>query len=246
MKVFFLSLTVLLAPLWVVADTKIHKEIEDKILSAGVPKASLYRMLDRMNANKGLTSSQRVYSCKNKEETNLRPCVKKERTYYFKDIEIKSHRYIVSIDFTLPSTHKRFYFIDLETGDVSKEYVSHGKGSGKDAYAEVFSNTPDSKMTSLGTYYVGERYTGGHGVTLRLYGLDNSNDTAYERDIVFHKARYADETFFEKIDPKTKQKYQRLGLSEGCPAISHKVMDRYLPLLENGGLIDHHHDNFTP
>lgn len=238
MKLFALLLFVLSAR----ADFELSDSLKEKILKQGVPQASLEKILDWMKGKYGSSFSQRVYSCKDKEPTNLRPCEKEARTYFFKDVKISEARYVVSIDYRAPSTEKRMYFIDLKTGLVEKNYVSHGKGSGE-LVASKFSNEPDSKMTSLGVYLVGERYVGNHGESLRMYGLEQSNDAAYERDIVMHGADYADPKFFEKINPKTKLPYGRLGVSQGCPAITYALMKKYLPLLENGGIVDHYYGN---
>lgn len=221
-------------------------EIQEKIISQGVPRASLMRILDWMQGKHGTTSNQRVYQCKNKPASYVRPCPQDARTFYFKDVSIKPHRYAVSVNFTLPSTVKRFYLIDLQTGAVEAQYATHGKGSGRGAIAERFSNVLDSNTTSLGIYLLGEVYRGDHEETIRMYGLERTNDQAYDRDIVLHSAEYADEKFFQRIDPNTGKKYTRLGLSNGCPAINEKAMKAYLNLLKEGGLIDHHHDAFTP
>lgn len=222
------------------ADFQVDASIKEKIIAQGVPSASLEKIIDWMSGKHGTTSVQRVYSCKKLEITNLKPCDYDDRVPYTKEVSIVSHRYAVSIDFSLPSTKPRLYFIDLKTGNVETTLVTHGKGSG-DLYATKFSNVLNSGTTSLGIYKVGEKYKGSHGETLRLYGLENSNDAAYERDIVMHGADYADPKFFKRINPKTKMPFTRLGLSQGCPAVAYPIIRKYLPLLENGGMIDHYY-----
>lgn len=128
------------------------------------------------------------------------------------------------IDYSLPSTQKRFWLFDLKKSKLLLEdFVAHGKNTGENV-AQVFSNTPGSLQSSLGLFRAGSRYTGKHGTSLRLIGLEPGfNDAAYERAIVIHGADY--------VDPKFIQKHQRLGRSFGCPALSPesagKVIDQF-------------------
>ncbi|RYD71196.1 MAG: murein L,D-transpeptidase catalytic domain family protein, partial [Sphingobacteriales bacterium] len=110
------------------------------------------------------------------------------------------------------SKQKRLWVIDIEKKDVLyNTYVSHGKRSGNE-YAKQFSNRQDSNMSSPGFYVTKETYTGKHGLSLKLDGLDEGfNTNARERCIVMHGAEYASESTIEKLG--------FLGRSEGCPAI---------------------------
>lgn len=60
--------------------------------------------------------------------------------------EFSNRRFLTIIDYTEPSTSKRLFLIDLDSGDVKRLLVSHGKNSGK-LYATRFSNRPDSFET---------------------------------------------------------------------------------------------------
>lgn len=126
------------------------------------------------------------------------------------------------IDFSLPSSQKRLWIIDINSGEIIHfGYVSHGRNSGN-LFAEKFSNINSSYMSSLGFYLTGETYQGKHGYSLRLDGLESGfNDKARERAIVIHGADYAQEDFIHKTG--------RLGRSLGCPA---------LPLSETRVVID--------
>lgn len=106
---------------------------------------------------------------------------------------------------------------------IVRDYVSHGAGSdpGKTGKASRFSNTPESHMTSLGLYRIGERYkspTKGW-FARRLDGLlTRWNSNARTRAVVMHPADYVREG--------------AVGRSLGCPAVRQPVMDR----LEKEGL----------
>ncbi len=76
---------------------------------------------------------------------------------------------IVSIvDFSLPSSRKRLFVIDLKNFKVLfNTYVAHGRNSGKE-FANQFSNDPESFKSSLGFYITKDTYSGAHGFSLHL------------------------------------------------------------------------------
>ena len=135
---------------------------------------------------------------------------------------LNEKRIISIIDFSKPSTEKRFYTIDLAKGKVLYHtYVAHGKNTGENM-ATKFSNRQHSNQSSLGFYVTGETYVGSKGYSLRLDGKDPSyNDNIRSRAVVMHDADYVSESWIKR--------YGRLGRSQGCPAlpkeISRKVID---------------------
>jgi hypothetical protein len=225
----------------------IAPEIIAHILEQGVPALSLQRILNVMEGSWGQSQMQSVYRCHDFKEDSIKPCSKSERYPFQTLIELRPFRYAISIDYSLPSTEKRLYFIDFSTGDVEKQLVAHGIGSGDGLYATEFSNVMDSRMTSLGMFLIQGSYRGSHGETMRLYGLESTNNEAYNRDIVLHGAWYAEADFMKKKNPKTDKPYDRLGLSYGCPAVPRPVMKKYLGLFlkEGGGFLDSYHPNFV-
>lgn len=134
------------------------------------------------------------------------------------------------IDFTLPSTEKRLWIIDLTQGRILHHLlVAHGKNSGE-LYAKEFSNKPDSYKSSLGFYRTGQTYTGKHGLSLRLHGLEPGiNDQAEARAIVIHGADYVDEEYARRNG--------RLGRSWGCPAIPMAQHKEIINLLAGGSCV---------
>lgn len=215
--------------------------VQKKILAQGVPADAFQRLKKFLNNNQGRTYTIDTYTCDGRDEDSVRPCEEAKRNRSSKRITVVNPQYVAIVDFTAPSTKRRFYLINLRTGAVDKFYTAHGIGSGKSNYAVAFSNTKDSRQTSLGFYVAGEVYTGHYGDTLRMYGLQRSNDEAYNRDIVLHGAWYVGEDFINSIDPKTGKARGRLGVSWGCPAVSMSVAQKIIPLLKGGSLIYHYH-----
>lgn len=133
----------------------------------------------------------------------------------------KSHLLTV-VDFTKSSNIPRLFIIDINKKKIiHKSLVSHGRGSG-DEFATTFSNIHNSYQSSLGFYVTGEIYTGAHGTSLRLDGVEKGfNDKARDRGIVIHSADYVNEAFAKKVG--------RLGRSHGCPALP---ADGYAEVIE--------------
>ncbi len=134
------------------------------------------------------------------------------------------------IDFTLPSTEKRLWIIDMEKQEILlNTVVSHGRNSGE-LMAEKFSNRPESYQSSLGFYETAETYQGKHGYSLRLDGLEKGfNDQARNRAIVIHGADYAREEVAKTSG--------RLGRSLGCPALPTELSSKVIDLIKDGSLI---------
>lgn len=128
------------------------------------------------------------------------------------------------IDFSLPSTQERMWVINmLEQKIIYRTLVAHGQQSGS-LYATAFSNRPSSHQSSLGFYLTAKPYTGKHGTSLRLDGVETGiNDKARERAIVMHSADYVSYDFIKK--------HGRLGRSYGCPAIPKEKHEEIISLL---------------
>lgn len=116
------------------------------------------------------------------------------------------------VDFNKPSTEKRLWIIDIENKKLLfNTLVAHGSGSGENL-AKDFSNTPNSNQSSLGFYIANETYSGKHGLSLRLDGMDEGfNTNARDRAVVVHGADYVSQAFIDQ--------HGRLGRSWGCPAL---------------------------
>lgn len=137
---------------------------------------------------------------------------------------------ITVIDFSLPSTEKRLWIIDLDSKKVLfNHYVAHGRNSGDDV-AALFSNESGSYMSSIGFFITGETYHGKHGLSLRLEGMDDGfNSNARKRSIVMHGADYVSDDFIEK--------YGRLGRSLGCPSVSMEIHEQVIEAIKEGSAL---------
>ena len=142
------------------------------------------------------------------------------------------HRDTIGIaDFSLPSRAPRFHVLNLADGTAISHLVAHGRGSDPThtGWLERFSNEPRSQATSAGAYRTDALYVGEHGRSMRLEGLDPTNDQAAARAIVVHGAWYVSEEIVTH--------FGMLGRSEGCLAVANSSLDEVLARLGPGRLI---------
>ncbi len=144
---------------------------------------------------------------------------------------IPHHDVIGIADFSSPSRLPRFAIVNLTSGQTERLLVAHGRGSDPDhsGWLHNFSNVPGSAATSAGAYLTGESYSGSHGMSRRLTGLDPENSNAESRAIVIHGAWYA--------NPGVIEEQGKLGRSEGCFAFSETDISTVLDRLGPGRLI---------
>ncbi len=137
---------------------------------------------------------------------------------------------ITVIDYSLPSSQKRLWVIDLASNRLLfHEYVAHGSGSGGNT-ATQFSNRNNSHQSNIGLMKTAETYYGKHGYSLRLDGLEAGwNDNARSRAIVIHGADYVSESFIASNG--------RLGRSWGCPAVRPEITRQLIDAIKGGSLV---------
>ncbi len=153
-----------------------------------------------------------------------------EAYHAYENTKNRKKSVLTIIDYSKPSTEKRFYVVDLDKKElIYKTYVSHGVNSGKKK-ATAFSNVVNSRKTSLGTFLTDTTYYGSNGYSLRLDGLTSGlNDKARERYIVVHGAKYANPSFIEKNG--------YLGRSWGCPALPEHLTRDIIDTIKGGSVI---------
>ncbi|HEY2445727.1 MAG TPA: murein L,D-transpeptidase catalytic domain family protein [Rhizomicrobium sp.] len=138
---------------------------------------------------------------------------------------------IAIADFSLPSRSPRFHLVDIANGRVDSQLVAHGRGSdpAHTGWLQRFSNECQSHATSAGAYRTDGLYSGAHGRSIRLAGLEPTNDNALARAIVVHAAWY--------VSPEMARTHGVLGRSEGCFALSNAGLPEVLERLGSGRLI---------
>ncbi len=141
---------------------------------------------------------------------------------------------ITIVDYSLPSTQKRLYVLDMSDGKVLfHSLAAHGRNSGL-LYAANFSNQPSSLKTSLGFFITGTTYTGNNGYSLKLNGCEKGiNDKAMQRAIVIHGAAYVSENFIQQTG--------YLGRSHGCPAIPENISHKLIDVIKGGSCVFLYH-----
>ncbi|MCF7832708.1 MAG: murein L,D-transpeptidase catalytic domain family protein [Candidatus Marinimicrobia bacterium] len=176
-----------------------------------------------------LSAIDKVY-----HEVALEPVMEKDvfrmaMTGYSK-IMPQNNSMISIIDFSRPSTDKRYYLIDLANKTLLfHTYTSHGVNSGEDL-AIAFSDKNGSRQSSLGFYLTAETYEGKHGTSLKLDGLERGfNKHARKRYIVIHSADYVSEDFIKENG--------RLGRSWGCPALPTDITQDIIQLIKEGSVL---------
>lgn len=134
------------------------------------------------------------------------------------------------IDYTLPSSQKRLWVINMDNGSVVyNTLVAQGANSGL-VYAKHFSNSPDSHETSLGVYLTGQTYYGKDGYSMRLHGLDTGfNNNVYKRAVVMHGAWYVSENYAEQ--------YGRIGRTFGCFGLSQTIEPKIVKTIKDGTVL---------
>lgn len=146
--------------------------------------------------------------------------------YLLKEKGVVKKNILTLIDFSLSSNAKRLWVIDLTTNTILyNSLVAHGRNTG-DEFASSFSNSAQSFKSSLGFYATGEIYTGKHGKSLKLDGLEKGiNSNARARAVVIHAADYVSNTFI--------QNNKRLGRSLGCPAIPMELTNEIIQTIKD-------------
>ncbi len=111
--------------------------------------------------------------------------------------------------------------------------VAHGIGSDPgptpSPCPKVFSNVVNSEASCIGGFVTAHVYEGKHGLSLRIRGLDPTNDNAERRDIVIHSALY--------VDAQRALAGLPIERSQGCFAVTHADRDPIIAALRDGAFL---------
>lgn len=150
--------------------------------------------------------------------------------YKLLDQGLVKNEILTIIDFSLSSTKRRMWVLDMANQKVLiNSVVSHGKNTGNE-FATNFSNTLNSLQSSLGFYVTGETYMGGNGYSLFIDGMEEMyNSKARERYVVIHGAEYANEEVAKRTG--------RLGRSYGCPAVPTALTNEFIDTIKGQSVL---------
>ncbi len=126
------------------------------------------------------------------------------------------------IDMSLPSGQNRFFVYDL-TKDTIKNagLVTHGRCNQYWLQGRKYGNTIGCGCSSLGKYKIGYPYKGRFGQAWKLYGLDKTNNKAFERFVVLHGHSCVPE----------KEDADEICQSDGCPTVSPNFLQFLKPII---------------
>jgi hypothetical protein len=142
------------------------------------------------------------------------------------------------IDFTQSSSEKRLFILDLKNYKLLfNTLVAHGRNTGTE-WATQFSNMPSSYKSSPGFYITGETYSGTHGLSLKLDGIETGiNDQARDRAIVMHGAHYVNDSWVNNRG--------YIGRSEGCPAVPEHLSKPIISTIKGGSCLFIYHPSYV-
>jgi hypothetical protein len=122
------------------------------------------------------------------------------------------------IDMGLHSGRNRFFVYDLTADTILHSgLVAHGSCNTSFLQDARFSNTVGCGCSAQGRYRIGYRYKGQFGFAYKLYGLDTSNNHAFERNIVLHA--------YDCV-PDTETYPAPICNSLGCTMVSYVFLNR--------------------
>ncbi len=126
------------------------------------------------------------------------------------------------IDMSIPSGKHRFFVYDLKKDTIrNAALVTHGRCNEYWLEGRRYSNVVGSGCTSLGKYRIGYSYNGKFGLAWKLYGLDKTNDKAFERFVVLHA---------HECVPESEVK-EEICQSDGCPTVSPNFLQYIKPVI---------------
>jgi hypothetical protein len=155
-----------------------------------------------------------------------------------KAIDAPRQNILTIIDYSKPSCDRRFFVIDLVNRKLLYQtLVAHGKNSGEISVTR-FSNKPTSLQSSPGFYLTAETYSGRHGYSMRIDGVEPGiNDQARARAIVIHGADYVCQRYVDD--------FGYIGRSFGCPALPLELNKKVIDTIKGGTCLYIHTDHTT-
>ncbi len=127
------------------------------------------------------------------------------------------------VNMAVPSGKPRFFVYDfLKDTIIQSGLVTHGSGSNGQNGKFVFKNFVNCNASSNGKYKIGESYNGKFGLAYKLYGLDSTNNKAFERFVVLHS---------HSCVPNKNVYPSNICESRGCPTVAPSFLQILQPLI---------------
>lgn len=166
---------------------------------------------------------------------DLRQLLPGEADHILGQLRGERHAHFAVVNYARHSSQPRFLLFERSTSRLLGSYrVSHGSGSDPDhdGFADTFSDHEGSHASSLGVFRTGTVYISdepGHGLSMRLRGLSESNANTERRAIVVHARDYMEEDFVLQ--------HGVAGRSHGCLVLASADRDKAIAALRGGALI---------
>jgi L,D-transpeptidase catalytic domain len=128
------------------------------------------------------------------------------------------------VDMSLPSGENRFFVYNLIKDTLQNSgLVTHGRCNLNWLEGRQYGNTVGCGCTSLGRYKIGYSYNGRFGLAFKLYGLDKTNDKAFDRFVVLHSHGCVPETEIK----------DDICQSDGCPTVAPGYLLQLKPIINS-------------
>ena len=167
-------------------------------------------------------TSCNAYEEKKTKKTPTPNLKTEEALTYCKENNMNTN-FCILVDMGTHSGIERMIVWDFKNDSIIESgLVSHGCGNKLWSWDQtkdspVFSNTPESHLSSLGKYAIGSRAWSNWGINIKywLKGLESTNSNAVSRVIVLHGwESVSDESIYPDGTPE----------GWGCPAVSNNMM----------------------
>ncbi|MBN8781563.1 MAG: murein L,D-transpeptidase catalytic domain family protein [Terrimonas ferruginea] len=127
------------------------------------------------------------------------------------------------IDMQMASGQPRFFVYHLGKDSViNSGLVTHGRCNENWLEGRKYGNTVGCGCTSLGKYKIGYPYKGRFGLAYKLYGLEASNNKAFDRFVVLHSHECVPEIATA----------EEICQSDGCPTVSPGFLQYLKPVID--------------
>jgi hypothetical protein len=133
-----------------------------------------------------------------------------------------NNRICFLVDMSIGSGQNRFFVYDLKNDTMQNAgLVTHGRCNENWLEGRKYANDVECGCTSLGKYRIGNSYNGRFGLAFKLYGLEPTNDKAFERFVVLHS---------HECVPATEVRGE-ICQSDGCPTVSPGFLQQLKPII---------------